>query len=51
MTHLQIPYAYTTNKHPVSPEAAEKGQDFLCPLCDNEVVLKRGKVRTPPFCP
>ena len=49
MTNLQIPYAYTTNKLPVSPEAAEKGQNFLCPICDNEVVLKRGEVRRPHF--
>ena len=47
MTILQIPYAYTSNKIPISPEMAEKGQDFSCPICDNEVVLKRGKVRRP----
>ena len=45
MTNLQIPYAYTNNKLPVSPEAAKKGQNFSCPICDSEVVLKRGKVR------
>ena len=49
MTNLQIPYAYTSNKLPMSPEVAEKGQNFLCPICDNEVVLKRGKVRRPHF--
>ena len=37
MTNLQIPYAYTNNKIPTSPEVAEKGQDFSCPLCDCEV--------------
>ena len=49
MTNLQIPYAYTSNKTPMSPEVAEKGQDFSCPICENEVVLKRGKVRRPHF--
>ena len=49
MTNLQIPYAYTPNKTPMSPEVAEKGQDFSCPLCENEVVLKRGDVRRPHF--
>ena len=49
MTNLQIPYAYATSKIPVSPEVAEKGQDFSCPLCDCEVVLRRGKVRHPHF--
>lgn len=49
MTDLQIPYAYTGNKTPISPEVAEKGGDFLCPLCDTEVVLKRGDVRRPHF--
>ena len=49
MTNLQIPYAYTTSKIPMSPEVAKKGQDFSCPLCDCEVVLRRGKVRCPHF--
>ena len=49
MTNLQIPYAYITSKIPISPEMAEKGQDFLCPICDNEVILKRGEVRRPHF--
>ena len=49
MANLQIPYAYTINKSPMSPEVAEKGQDFSCPLCDSEVVLKRGEVRRPHF--
>ena len=49
MTNLQIPYAYTTSKIPVSPGMAEKGQNFSCPICASEVVLKRGKVRRPHF--
>ena len=49
MTNLQIPYAYTPNKTPMSPEVAEKGQDFSCPICENKVVLKRGDVRRPHF--
>ena len=49
MTNLQIPYAYTGNKTPITPEVAEKGADFSCPLCDTEVVLKRGDVRRPHF--
>ena len=49
MTNLQIPYAYTSNKIPISPEVAEKGQNFSCPICDSEVVLKRGEVRRPHF--
>ena len=49
MTNLQIPYAYTTNKLPVSPQVAKKGQDFSCPLCDGEVILKRGNIRIPHF--
>ena len=39
MPSLQIPYAFTNNKLPVSPQVAEKGQDFSCPICDSEVVL------------
>ena len=49
MTNLQIPYAYTGNKTPITPEVAEKGGAFSCPLCDTEVVLKRGDVRRPHF--
>ena len=49
MTKLQIPYAYTPKKVPVSPEVAEKGQEFSCPLCESEVVLRRGDVRQPHF--
>ena len=49
MTNLQIPYAYTNDKLPVSPEVAEKGKNFSCPICDSEVVLKRGEVRRPHF--
>ena len=29
MTSLQIPYAFTNDKLPMSPQVAEKGQDFL----------------------
>ena len=49
MTNLQIPYAYSSNKIPISPEVAEKGQNFSCPICDSEVILKRGEVRRPHF--
>lgn len=49
MTNLQIPYAYASKKVPVSPEVAEKGQDFSCPLCESEVILRRGNVRRPHF--
>ena len=46
---LQISYAYTSNKLPVSPQVAKKGQDFSGPICDSEVILKRGEVRRPHF--
>ena len=49
MPSLQIPYAFTNNKLPVSPQVAEKGQDFSCPICDSEVVLRRGDIRQPHF--
>ena len=49
MPSLRIPYAFTNNKLPVSPQVAEKGQDFSCPICDSEVVLKRGHIRVPHF--
>ena len=49
MTSLQIPYAFTNDKLPVSPQVAEKGQDFSCPICDSEVILKRGDIRVPHF--
>ena len=45
MPSLQIPYAFTNDKLPVSPQVAEKGQDFSCPICDGEVVLRRGDIR------
>ena len=49
MINLQIPYAYTSDKLPVSPQVAKKGQDFLCPICESEVILKRGEIRCPHF--
>ena len=49
MTTLQIPYALTNNKLPVSPQVAEKGEVYSCPECDSEVFLKRGEIRTPHF--
>ncbi len=49
MTSLQIPYAFTNDKLPVSPQVAEKGQDFSCPTCDSAVILKRGDIRVPHF--
>ena len=49
MVNLHIPYAYTLNKTPVSPIVAEKGQEFSCPICDSEVVLRRGDIRQPHF--
>ena len=48
MPSLQIPYALTNNKLPVSPQVAQKGQDFSCPICDSKVVLRRGDIRQ--FC-
>ena len=49
MSTLQIPYALTNNKLPVSPQVAEKGKVYSCPVCDSEVFLKRGEIRTPHF--
>ena len=49
MPSLQIPYAFTNNKIPLSPEVAKKGQHFLCPTCDDEVILRRGDIRVPHF--
>ena len=49
MPSLQIPYAFTNNKLPVSPHVAKKGQHFLCPTCDDEVILRRGDIRVPHF--
>ena len=49
MLSLQIPYAFTNNKIPVSPHVAKKGQDFSCPICDGEVILRRGDIRVPHF--
>lgn len=49
MKSLQIPYAFTNDQLPVSPQVAEKGQDFSCPICDSEVILKRGDIRVPHF--
>ena len=49
MPSLQIPYAFTNDKLPVSPQIAEKGQDFSCPICEGEVVLRRGDIRQSHF--
>ena len=49
MSDLQIPYALTENKKPVSPQTAEKGQRFLCPECDTDVILRKGDVRVHHF--
>ena len=49
MQNLQIPYALINGDAPVSPQVAEKGQDFSCPICDDEVVLRRGDIRQPHF--
>ena len=49
MQNLQIPYALINGDVPVSPQVAEKGQDFSCPICDDEVVLRRGDIRQPHF--
>ena len=38
MMNLQIPYPYTSNKLLVSPQVAEEGQNFLCPIYDSEVI-------------
>ena len=49
MQNLRIPYALINGDAPVSPQVAEKGQDFSCPICDDEVVLRRGDIRQPHF--
>lgn len=49
MPNLQIPYAFTNTKLPVSPQMAKKGQPFSCPVCEDEVILRRGDIRQPHF--
>ncbi|MEH0007941.1 MAG: competence protein CoiA family protein [Flavobacteriales bacterium] len=45
MSDLQIPFALTKNKKPVTPQTAEKGQDCFCPQCNRQVILRKGDIR------
>ena len=50
MKVLKIPYAYIdANNNFVSPQKATKGQDYFCPKCKVEVILRKGEIRTPHF--
>lgn len=50
MMDLKIPYAYiNSNNNFVSAKEASKGQDYFCPKCNTEIILKKGKIRTPHF--
>lgn len=50
MMILQIPYAYVGDTFEcTTPTNAQKGQNYRCPECGDDVILRRGEMRVPHF--
>lgn len=46
---LRVPLAFDEEKKLYDPEAAEKGKRYFCPACQDTVILRKGKIKTPHF--
>ena len=46
---LRVPLAFDDEKKLYDPEAAEKGKRYFCPACQDTVILRKGKIKTPHF--
>lgn len=46
---LRVPFAFDDEKKLYDPEAAEKGKCYFCPACQDTVILRKGKIKTPHF--
>lgn len=46
---LKAPFALDSSQQLLSPEVAEKGQEYFCPACGDPVILKKGDVKVVHF--
>lgn len=44
--HSKPPYALTADHHRVHALDAEKGQEYYCPVCGNQVIPRQGEVNS-----
>ena len=49
MSGLKIPYGIDSKGRLCSAERAKKGEEYFCPVCSGQIILKRGKVRRSHF--
>lgn len=50
MNDVKIPYAYVDDTISfVLPHQAQKWQNFRCPDCDGDLILRKGEIRVPHF--
>ncbi|MHB8137549.1 MAG: competence protein CoiA family protein [Smithellaceae bacterium] len=46
---LQVPYALNSSGELITPVDAIKGGNFFCPLCNEKLTLRKGKIKIPHF--
>jgi len=49
MPDLRVPFVIDSEDRLYSPVTAEKGKDYLCPVCRESVIFKQGEVRVAHF--
>ena len=45
MSNLKVPFAFDIEHNLVKADEAEKSQQYLCPGCDEPVILKKGEIK------
>ncbi|MBD1900322.1 hypothetical protein H6F50_16530 [Coleofasciculus sp. FACHB-712] len=49
MSNILYSVAYTQEGHLIKAVNAQKGQSYICPNCNRELILRRGKIKRPHF--
>ncbi len=49
MSNILYSVAYTQEGHLIKAANAHKGQSYICPNCNLELILRRGKIKRPHF--
>ena len=46
---LKVPVALNNENRLCTPQQAIKGQDYICPSCQEKVILRKGAIKTAHF--
>lgn len=49
MSNILYSVAYTQEGHLIKAANAQKGQFYICPKCNKELILRKGKIKPPHF--